>query len=469
MNNRSLTLPIFVAVALLFMLIYALFRSEDTILLLEGVLVFIFVYKLTWRRDEPPIIFFALISQFIQVVSILFSGVLNQSKISAVTEYPFHIYTAFHYSLYSIAFLALGYFLATSNFKFEYRLPQFLEDIKEYNNLKLLGIYVALILFLPTLQSLATATGAFRQPIYKLLEIKWAMLFILFSSAFLLRINVWLFGTVLLFEILMSFTGYFSNFKEIILMVVISYLTYFYRLSLKQYFWITVVGFIMVATSIIWQYTKTDYRNFLSNESSEQRSDVGRVDAISKFKDLIVDFEDSNIDAATQQLLDRVSYINFFSAAISHVPAQVKHENGRLYADALTRSFTPRFLFPNKSMIDDSEITTKYTVIKVLGIESGTSISIGYITETYIDFGYPLMFLAIFLLGVFIGIVYRFLMSIAINKVWAYAYLLPFTLSVYSFETALAKFIPAIFFYVIIVYLFNRYMVVRINQYLTSK
>ena len=43
----------------------------------------------------------------------------------------------------------------------------------------------------------------------------------------------------------------------------------------------------------------------------------------------------------------------------------------------------------------------------VAGVEQGTSIGIGYMAESYVDFGPVLMFLPILLLGVFYGLIYR--------------------------------------------------------------
>jgi hypothetical protein len=69
---------------------------------------------------------------------------------------------------------------------------------------------------------------------------------------------------------------------------------------------------------------------------------------------------------------------------------------------------TPRLLFPNKASIDDSARTEKYTGVQVSGTEQGTSISLGYVAESYIDFGVKGMFAPILLLGLFYGLIYRF-------------------------------------------------------------
>jgi hypothetical protein len=83
------------------------------------------------------------------------------------------------------------------------------------------------------------------------------------------------------------------------------------------------------------------------------------------------------------------------------------YEHGALWRDAIQRVFMPRLLFPGKPGIDDSQETAKYTGLAVAGQEQGTSIGLGYMAESYIDFGWLGMFIPIFLLGVFYGTIYR--------------------------------------------------------------
>ena len=68
----------------------------------------------------------------------------------------------------------------------------------------------------------------------------------------------------------------------------------------------------------------------------------------------------------------------------------------------------PRILFPNKPALEDSAITSLYTGIEVAGAGEGTSIGIGYMAESYVDFGPVWMFAPILLLGLFYGLIYRF-------------------------------------------------------------
>ena len=71
----------------------------------------------------------------------------------------------------------------------------------------------------------------------------------------------------------------------------------------------------------------------------------------------------------------------------------------------------PRIFFADKSIIDDSERTNKYTGFAVAGAGQGTSISIGYMGESYIDFGEVGMMVPIFLLGLLYGSLYRWMLN----------------------------------------------------------
>src|SRR5262249_38165568 len=93
---------------------------------------------------------------------------------------------------------------------------------------------------------------------------------------------------------------------------------------------------------------------------------------------------------------------------IVNVPENVPYEHGTLWFGAIQHAFMPRLFFPNKPTLDDSVRTQKYTGMEVAGREQGASIGIGYIAESYIDFGRYWMLAPIFLLGVFYGLIYRF-------------------------------------------------------------
>jgi hypothetical protein len=125
---------------------------------------------------------------------------------------------------------------------------------------------------------------------------------------------------------------------------------------------------------------------------------------------LVAALDGSALTEATDQLLRRLAYVDFFAVVLDTVPAAIPHENGALWWDAVSRPFMPRLLFPDKAIIDDSERTNIYTGLGVAGSDRGVSFSIGYMGESYIDFGRYGMMLPVFGFGLMLGGIYRWLM-----------------------------------------------------------
>src|SRR5205814_5129677 len=130
-----------------------------------------------------------------------------------------------------------------------------------------------------------------------------------------------------------------------------------------------------------------------------------------KLADLVESVTWDNFTDGIDALILRVSYVNFFALTLENVPARVPYENGELWGGSVMHVLTPRFLFPDKPALDDSERTRLYTGVQVSGIESGTSIGIGYVGESYIDYGPVWMFAPIVLLGVLYGLINRFFLT----------------------------------------------------------
>lgn len=109
------------------------------------------------------------------------------------------------------------------------------------------------------------------------------------------------------------------------------------------------------------------------------------------------------------QLTRRLSSeIGFFSFVLERVPGVVPHSGGELTLRAVRHVTRPRFIFPDKANLGgDSWLVGTYAGIPVAGDDQGTSIGLGYIPELYIDFGVPVMFVPLFVLGVILGLCYR--------------------------------------------------------------
>jgi hypothetical protein len=218
--------------------------------------------------------------------------------------------------------------------------------------------------------------------------------------------------TLLLITVCLEFAtgvlGYFAGFRDIfvLLMVVLTST----RTALKG--WrlaqLGALAALVVVLGVVWTAIKSEYREFMNQGSGQQLVLVTVDQRMEKLGELVSRLDSVTLQAALEEAILRVSYVSYFAMSLVHVPAVIPHENGALWGGAIMHVLTPRMFFPNKPIIDDSVRTRIYTGLEMAGYEEGTSISLGYVGESYVDFGKWGMFAPILLLGMFYGVTYRF-------------------------------------------------------------
>jgi hypothetical protein len=160
---------------------------------------------------------------------------------------------------------------------------------------------------------------------------------------------------------------------------------------------------------VVWTAVKMEYREFISTTSgSAVQNDYST--RLTKLGELIFALDEQNLTSGLNSLIYRIGYVDLFGAVLVEVPAHTPHEFGAILRDALERPFMPRLFFPNKEIIDDTVRTMRYTGMQFSASES-TSVSLGFVAETYIDFGEFWMFPILFSIGLFYGRIYKGLMS----------------------------------------------------------
>jgi hypothetical protein len=166
---------------------------------------------------------------------------------------------------------------------------------------------------------------------------------------------------------------------------------------------------VMLTTGLYWTAIKDDYRRFVSGGTRQQVVVVSRGEAIWKITELVGEVTSARLLKSADGLAQRFSEIDVFSAVTDYVPRLVPHESGTIWLDAVLRTFMPRILFPDKTVIDETELTNRYTGLWYAGMEQGTQVSMGYIADSYIDFGEFGMMGMILLFGYFVGATHRWL------------------------------------------------------------
>ena len=154
---------------------------------------------------------------------------------------------------------------------------------------------------------------------------------------------------------------------------------------------------------------KLDYRAFVSGGTNEQIITVPLSDRVDYLVNEAKGFDVTGFADGFDKMLRRQSYIDYMSAVMTYVPTVIPHENGQRIGKTIIHILTPRILFPDKAATEfDSDVTAHYTGLP-MQVREGTSISIGYVGELYIDFGAVGAVIACLLLGLAFGTAYRYL------------------------------------------------------------
>lgn len=248
-------------------------------------------------------------------------------------------------------------------------------------------------------------------------------------------------GVILAFEIVMGISGFYAGFREPLIMAALVLLEIFDRRSVKQWALAIALGCAMATLGVIWMSVRTEYRQRFELDESFANSRTERIDTLGASIRSWASQDYSDFEADVDKLVDRLWTVYYPALAVERVPRVLPHTNGQLLWTALQHVFTPRIFFPDKAgLTSDSEMVRKYSGVMVAGEAESTTIAFGYVAESYVDFGVPLMFLPVFVYGCLMGLAYAGLLrlirhrDLAISVVCVIGWL-----SLYLFERSWVK------------------------------
>lgn len=361
-----------------------------------------------WRAGESMILLLIFTVQWLQASVKLFKAQILDVPLASLTQFGGNIERAVLLSLVAIMVLSFGMRIGMGKRRSMASETQTLTKNIELRKIYLLYFCSALISFAAL--SVALASPGFYQLLLPLSALKWAAFFVLTYSVFSRsssRKSLWL--IVFACELLIGLGGYFSSFKTVFFFAILAVLAARPQWTFPRFILVTGLSIILLYFITLWIAVKDDYRSYVNAGSGQQVVLVEFNERLAYLGNLVVNVDGRKIADAVGELVDRVSYVDIFGSTLNNVPAAVSHTNGVIWLDALVRPFMPRLLFPEKSVIDDSRRTNEFSGVRFAGAESGTSVSIGYVGESYIDFGaYGMMFI-IFAYGWLLGRIYRWL------------------------------------------------------------
>lgn len=384
--------------------------GPNTLLAALAIGVLLVGTSLLWRPGEPPILLLVFAYQWLQSsVGVFYANWLgvNQSRLNQYGSGDVDLATAL--SLVGLTFLALGARLGAGPWQQSdgatARMTASRFSIAYWFQLYLVAFFVATVA-----QSCAYVIPSLSQPMLSIASLKWAFFWILAFASFSRSphsYGYWLAAFGL--EMALGIGGYFADFRMPLFFTLLAAAAAKVRLSVAQYLALGTLVAVALTMGLAWSAVKKDYRRYVSGGAGQMVT-IGYSDRMAKLAEMVGNLNGRDMSEASETMLKRLSYVEFFGVVLDRVPAVLPHENGNIWIDAISRPFMPRILFPSKTSIDDSERTIRYTGLYLATAKEGTSISIGYMGESYIDFGTVGMMVPIFGFGLLLGSLYRWLL-----------------------------------------------------------
>ncbi len=457
--------PVVLFVTVLIGILLSLF-SLDPLLVFISVIFLPIIYFFTFRDNEPQVIFIALILYYFSISIKLFYAMFFGNSFVEYSESSL-IEATTYLAYVAMFFFMLGIYISTKKIKFS-KNNNISTTLLQYNPRRIVTIYIVSLIVSSFIRTVSSSWGGFYQFAINFAYLHYGILFILISYAYYTNRNVRITIILVLFEIVLSFSGFFSGFKDYLLIIIASVLAFKIQLNFRQTILLAILSTITIYTIIIWTAVKPEYRKFLSGGERSQQVVVDKSAALEKLGELVLDFssESYNFEEIYYFLVDRISYTEFFSLSTEQVPQYIPHENGKLLISAIDHVITPRILNPNKKAIYDSEMVNKYSGRAVSGEAEGTSFSLGILAELYIDFGPYLMHLFTFLLGLLMGFIYKYIIMNSLNKLWGSALVMQLLFLFNCNGTPSKKVFGYLFMYFIVYLVFRFTLLKRIDKYL---
>lgn len=363
---------------------------------------------LLWQGEEPPILLLPVLFQWSEVAIVPLSTIWLGVPLDALSQHGADLYQSTSFGLCGVAALGTGMRLGLGRGR---TMSPFAERLRlnalHWGYRDVLRITLAAMIGGYALTAAANWAGPARELLSHSGSIRFVGIFALTYWCILHRKHYGPLMAMVAFEALFGMTGFFAGFKGSLLTVLVAAAAARPNLRRGDAIVIGASAAALLLVAIFWSAVKVDYRSFVNQDTGAQAVLVPLADRIAYLMQSLVSFDLTELTDGFNRLVARHGYVEFLGLVMQNVPANVPHENGNLTFAVVQHISMPRFLFPGKPPLpSDTEVMARYSGLLYTWNDS-TSISIGYLGELYIDFGWLGGLLAALVIGVLGGAVYR--------------------------------------------------------------
>jgi hypothetical protein len=389
--------------------VVAAIATANPLLTAASIFVLLLLARLLWRPGEPPALLFAASYQWVQVSTLVFVADYQRRPVAAMSFSP-SVEKAIWLGLMGLAVLATGMRLGVRRLK-KTPLTDLDADLRAFSVDRVFAVYAFSAIIAAVVPYFIWGLLPIAQVLIAIATLKWVFYMMLGYVTLRRRTKVGYFVAATLAEFIAGI-GFFSGFKTVFFVCGLLILSVRMRINLRMIAAGVVMLGIATVAGLAWMTIRNDYRAFLNQGTGQQVVLVSPVKQVTEFGNLISSVDAEELQSSADEMLTRIAYVDYLAAVLDYVPARRPFEEGRLLAATIRHILIPRFLDPEKEILEsDSEITMRYTGLTVASSKEGTSIGIGYMAEGYVDFGVFGMLVLVLVFGMLWGRMFAWLVS----------------------------------------------------------
>jgi hypothetical protein len=369
------------------------------------------IILLLWRGDDPPILLLPALFQWSEIAMWPLSTIWKQLPINDLSIYQVDLEYSALYGMLGLTTLVIGCSLGSrcSNvMPFSVRLRT---DATYWRYRDVASFSVATIAAGYAFAIVSSLAGPARELFNQASNVKYLGIFVLAYWCLIRESHYGVLFALSVFEVVFGMTGFFAEFKNSILTLIVAALAARPRLRSGDVVVVGATVSLLLGVATFWSSIKDDYRLLLNKGTGAQIVDISMADRLTYLASSVASMNGARLAEGFDKLVMRHGYIEYLALTMQNVPQGVPHENGQLTLGVLAHITMPRILFPDKPPLpSDTEIMAKYTGLGLsLRWNENTSISIGYLGELYVDFGFFGAVMATGLIGWLVGRIYGML------------------------------------------------------------
>ena len=368
------------------------------------------VLRIVGTPTLPAAIVFYLLWQWLQVYARTLLGLTDGEEMARGLFGPW-VVDAYWYMLASIVALALAMRAVLGTARAP--TPRLATAHLAWRPVDLFQFYLGSLLVSSAGRYLSEIVPALDQPMEAVARLKFIALLMLFGGVLSAGKGVvFLLGAVLM-ELVIGFSGLLGDFRSVFIILFISALAVRIRWTAITSIVVAAAAILLVVLGLFWTSVKAEYREVATGSDDSQNVKVSLAARLGYLGSRVVSAGDIDWSLASYALLSRLAYVDIFGSVIGVKLVSPEQGEFRQWSDALAHVFQPRFLFPDKRSLSDTEVYVRLARGDASEqMRTATSISVGYMSENYVDLGFPGMLAGVFMIGLFAAAACRYFMAV---------------------------------------------------------